>query len=142
MEAFLIGIDDRLIQVLVHDDRGNGGAVLTLTGYAGSARLFPVAPRPREKPQPRPDPTPDKGSGPTIFPSLPQGLAANHDVDATLSTVRLDTSDLPGEILTFSLDQFAERAAQLSLTTDATVRLTRRDATDWGLEGLADELQR
>jgi len=130
MESFLLGVDDRLLQVALRDERGSEGAVLTLVGGSHRLRWLPV-----KAPAPPPPEVPREGQ--TAFPSLPQGLTEERR--GIVEQLVLDTSELPGAELCFSAERFVEKAARQARATETIVRLTPHDAEAWGLEFVADE---
>jgi hypothetical protein len=131
METFLLGVGERLLHVAVQDERGSEGAVVTLTGEGSGVRLFPVRP-----PSSRPSEARDAGE--SAFPTLPQGLT--EEQLESIDRLVLDTSELPGAVLVFSLEPFVRQAALHSHSPPTTVRLTLRDADAWGLKATANEL--
>lgn len=121
METFLLGVGDRLLQVGVQDERGSAGAVLTLADKASHVSLLPVRPRTPTQPTTTEEP----------FHTLPQGLSSEHL--GRVDRLVLDTSELPGELLVFSIEPFVEQVARYVQGPEAMLRLTMDDAEAWGL---------
>jgi len=138
LEQFLLGIEDSVVRVALHDDRGEHGTSVALVSKGNEAiTVLPTtAEEPDETEVPRQTPDPPPSPDYPAYPWFPMSLAASHAAEGrrvALAELHVDTSGLPAGRVTFVLELFAEGVrAALAASVEQPFSLTRDEAERWG----------
>lgn len=134
MEAFLLGIQGRLVQILIEDERDlEGSFPILICHESGDVGVFPTRyDPPAHKTEGEPPPPPIR------FPHFPQALlgelARNPEAVDQIGELRIDVSDLPSGFVRFAFGAFTTQAARAIDSGESTVRLDVTRGKDWGLD--------